>query len=241
MDKIKTIVVEDERLPRLSLLSKLEDWRATLEITDACENYEQARESILRNRPDLLFLDIQLNGKDSLSLLEELGRSIPLPLVIFTTAYSDRKYLLGAIKLSAVDYLVKPIGKEELSQAIARAVAKFTTLQGSVPGRLCFKSGDSLLFVPADEIAGFRADGNYATLVTFKREEMILESLLSLERRLPDCFARADRRTIVNIRKVHRLNPQEQTCTLQGPDGAQTVMKLSKNGMDFLLGRLLEQ
>lgn len=102
-------------------------------------------------------------------------------------------------------------------------------------------SGDGLLFVPADEIAGFRADGNYATLVTFKREEMILESLLSLERRLPDCFARADRRTIVNIRKVHRLNPQEQTCTLQGPDGAQTVMKLSKNGMDFLLGRLLEQ
>ena len=60
MEKLKTIVVEDERLPRLALLAKLEDWRSVLEVIDVCDSYDSARDSILRHRPDLLFLDIQL-------------------------------------------------------------------------------------------------------------------------------------------------------------------------------------
>ena len=90
MKKLKTIVVEDERLPRLSLLAKLEDYRHTLEVVDACDNYDSARESILLHRPDLLILDIQLQGRDSIQLLEELRQTIRLPYTIFTTAYSDR-------------------------------------------------------------------------------------------------------------------------------------------------------
>ncbi|MBQ6822662.1 MAG: response regulator, partial [Bacteroidales bacterium] len=111
MNRLKTIVVEDERLPRLSLLAKLEEHRQLLDVVDDCDSYEAALESILRHRPDLLFLDIQLGGRDSISLLEELRHTIPLPYVIFTTAYSDREYLMSAIKLSAVDYLLKPVGK----------------------------------------------------------------------------------------------------------------------------------
>jgi len=239
MEKLKTIVVEDERLPRLALLAKLEDWLSVLDVIDVCDSYESARDSILRNRPDLLFLDIQLHGQDSLKLLEELKQSIPIPHVIFTTAYSDRKYLMGAIKLSAVDYLLKPIGKEELAHAIAKAVEKTVSARSGGSGKLCFKTGNSLLFMAPDEIAGFKAEGNYSTLISFEREELVLESLLSLEQRLPgSTFLRADRSTIVNIRSVCRLNLQEQTCTLQGADGRQKAMKLSKNGLDLLTEKL---
>lgn len=234
MNKLKTIVVEDERLPRLSLLSKLEGYRQVLEVVDSCDSYESAYESILRNRPDLLFLDIQLHGRDSLQLLEQLNRTLPMPLVIFTTAYSDRKYLMGAIKLTAVDYLIKPIGKEELAIAIAKAQERASAGNGT-RDKLRFRSGDSILFVQAEDIAAFKAEGNYARLITFGREEMILESLLSLEQRLDkDCFVRVDRSTIVNLKKVFRLNPKDHTCTLQASDGRERVVKLSLNGIENL-------
>lgn len=240
MKKLKTIVVEDERLPRLSLLAKLEDYRQVLEVVDSCDSYESACESILRNRPDLLFLDIQLHGRDSLQLLDRLGRNIPLPLVIFTTAYSDRKYLMGAIKVTAVDYLMKPIGKEELAVAIAKALERASAGNGACE-KLRFKSGDSTLFVQAEDIAAFKAEGNYARLITFGREEMILESLLSLEQRLDkDRFVRADRSTIVNREKVFRLNPKDHSCTLQGSDGRECVIQLSLNGIEKLSQNLYQ-
>ena len=236
MNKLKTIVVEDERLPRLSLLAKLEGHYQQLDVVDACDSYESARESILQHRPDLLFLDIQLNGRDSISLLEELRQTIPLPYVIFTTAYSDREYLMSAIKLSAVDYLLKPIGKAELSHAIAKVTDRAaSTSRNSAPEKLLFKSANAKLYLPADEIAAFRAEGNYATLITFSGEHLLLEKLLSLEHRLSGSrFARVDRSTIVNLDKVCRLDPQHRICTLQAPDGRQLELPLSKSGIDAL-------
>ncbi len=239
MKKLKTIVVEDERLPRLSLLAKLEDYRHTLEVVDACDNYDSARESILLHRPDLLILDIQLQGRDSIQLLEELRQTIRLPYTIFTTAYSDRKYLMSAIKLSAVDYLLKPIDKGELAHAIAkaadRAEADAPTPQ-QVVEKLSFRSVNGKILVSASDIAYIKADGNYARIVTFQGEDMVLENLLSLEQRLTDGrFVRVDRSTIVNLSMVYRLNHQQQTCTLQSADGHVLQLKLSKSGIDVLM------
>ena len=242
MNKLKTIVVEDERLPRLSLLAKLEGHYGQLEVVDACDSYESARESVLRHRPDLLFLDIQLNGRDSISLLEELRQTIPLPYVIFTTAYSDREYLMSAIKLSAVDYLLKPVDKAELSHAIAKVTdraAASASARGEWPGKLVFRTVNAKLFLSADDVAGFRAEGNYAMLITFGGEHLLLESLLSLEQRLAGGrFLRADRSTIVNIGKVCRLDQQQRTCTLQAPDGRTLEIPLSKNGIENLSAAL---
>lgn len=239
MPRIRTIVVEDERLPRMTLLAKLEDFRQSIEVIDACDSYDSARDSILRNRPDLLFLDIQLQGRDSIQLLEELRQSIRLPYVVFTTAYSDRKYLMSAIKLSAVDYLLKPIGKAELSHAIAKAAdrVRLTVAQpGEAQERISFRSVNSKLFMAAEDIACFRADGNYATLVTFEGEEMILESLLSLERRLPaGRFARVDRSTIVNIGKLYKIDQQGRCCTLRSDDGREVIVRLTKTGAETLM------
>lgn len=240
MQKLRTIVVEDERLPRLSLLAKLEDHQEELEILDACEDYESALESILHHRPDLLFLDIQLHGRDSIQLLEELRQTIPLPYVIFTTAYSDREYLMSAIKLSAVDYLLKPVGKAELAHAIAKVRDRADAASSARPGvqqqKLSFKAVNCKLFIPAEDIAWFKAEGNYATLATFHGEHLVLENLLSLEQRLPkDLFLRVDRSTIVNFRSVCRVDPKQHCCTLQSGDGRTLELKLSRNGTETLL------
>ena len=239
MRKLKAIVVEDERLPRLSLLAKLEDFRHSVEVVDACDNYDIARMSILRHRPDLLFLDIQLQGCDSIQLLEELKQTIPLPYVIFTTAYSDRKYLMSAIKLSAVDYLLKPIDKGELAHAIAKAADRAvveTTATSSLPENLSLKSVNGKIFVAVDDIAYMKADGNYANICTFHGQDLILESLMTLEQRLPaNTFARVDRSTIVNLQRVYRLNHQQHTCILLSANGCELRLELTKSGMEKLM------
>ncbi len=239
MRKLKAIVVEDERLPRLSLLAKLEDFRHSVEVVDACDNYDSALMSILRHRPDLLFLDIQLQGCDSILLLEELKQTIPLPYVIFTTAYSDRKYLMSAIKLSAVDYLLKPIDKGELAHAIAKAADRAvveTTATSSLPENLSLKSVNGKIFVAVDDIAYIKADGNYANICTFHGQDLILESLMTLEQRLPaNTFARVDRSTIVNLQRVYRLNHQQHTCILLSANGCELRLELTKSGMEKLM------
>mgnify|MGYP002624975167 FL=1 len=239
MEKLKTIVVEDERLPRLSLLKKLEDYRHTVEVVDACDSYDSARESILRHRPRLLFLDIQLQGRDSIELLRELKETMPLPYIIFTTAYSERKYLLGAIKLGAVDYLLKPIDKAQLAHAIAKAAGRaLSEAPAPPPGgeRISFKSVNGKIRVSPGDIAYFKAEGNYAQMVTFSGQDLVLENLLSLEQRLPrHSFVRADRSTIVNVTKLYRLNSQQQTCTLQAEGGRVRQLRLSKSGIELLM------
>ena len=240
--KLRTIVVEDERLPRLSLLAKLENYRHTVEVVDACDSYEAARESILRHRPDLLFLDIQLQGRDSIQLLEELKSTMPLPYIIFTTAFSERRYLMSAIKLSAVDYLLKPIDTGELAHAIAKAADRALAAEpaeAEEQKKLNFRSVNGKILVAAADIAYAKAEGNYARLVTFSSEDLILENLLMLEQRLPkDAFVRIDRSTIVNISRIYRLNQKQHTCQLQSDDGRTVQLKLSKNGTEMLMARI---
>ena len=213
MKRLKTIVVEDERLPLLALLQKLEDHSVQLEVVDDCDNYQSALESILRHRPDLL------------------------PYVIFTTAYSDREYLMSAIKLSAVDYLLKPIGKAELAHAIAKAVDRARIANLPEPTeKMSFKSVNSKLFLMVDDIAGFKAEGNYATLISFEGNHLVLENLLSLEGRLQGKgrFVRVDRCTIINIEKVRSINQRQHSCTLMSQDSRTVEIPLSNSGMNTL-------
>lgn len=106
MKNYRAIIVEDERLPRLSLIRKLEDYHPEISIVESCEDYGSALKAILRHRPDILFLDIQLQGHTTLELLRELKEAMPLPHIIFTTAYDNSEYLLQAIRLAAADYLL---------------------------------------------------------------------------------------------------------------------------------------
>ena len=101
MKNYRAIIVEDERLPRLSLMRKLEDFHPDIDIVECCEDYSSALKAILRHRPDIIFLDIQLQGSTTLQLLNELKEAMPLPHIIFTTAYNNSEYLLQAIRLAS--------------------------------------------------------------------------------------------------------------------------------------------
>ncbi|MBQ6228460.1 MAG: response regulator transcription factor [Prevotella sp.] len=241
MRTLKAIVVEDERLPRLSLLQKLEEFRHEVEVIGSCDNYDSALQSILRLQPDLLFLDIQLQGRDAIQLLNEVRHTISLPHVIFTTAYDDRKYLMEAIKMDAVDYLLKPVGKNELAVAITKACQQCQEklLERSPEKRLSLRTTNGKLYVDADNIAFVTADGNYSHLHTFSDMENVLESLAAIERMLdPSVFLRVDRGTIVNTHRIYKVNAKRQQCTLLSPEGTAINMKLSKAGIERLM-RLL--
>ncbi|MBO6217059.1 MAG: response regulator [Prevotella sp.] len=109
-------------MPRVSAYDKWHLSAADIEVVDSCDSYDVALQSILCYKPDLLFMDIQLQGRTAMQLLDELKESMTLPKVIFTTAYAECKYLMGAIKLSAVDYLLKPVDKNELALALAKVM-----------------------------------------------------------------------------------------------------------------------
>ncbi len=238
MKPLKTIVVEDERLPRLSLLQKLEEFRQEVEVIDSCDNYDSALQSILRHQPELLFLDIQLQGRDAIQLLNEVKQTLPLPHVIFTTAYADRKYLMSAIKLSAVDYLLKPIGRNELAAAITKARQLFPERPeaSAQDTRLSLRTANGKLFIDVADIAFITADGNYSHLYTFSNQEDIMESLAAMEQMLdPAVFLRVDRCTIVNTQRVYKLNVKRRLCTLLSPEGMTLDMELSKTGIERLM------
>lgn len=241
MKPLKAIVVEDERLPRLSLLQKLEDFREQVEVIDSCDNYDDALKSILKNQPDLLLLDIQLHGRDSMQLLDELRGQRPLPHVIFTTAYTERKYLLNAIKLQAIDYLQKPISKNELAVALAKVPSRGEGLgvrseeQGD-GGRMSFRTATGRLYLDPADIFLIRADGNYSEMCTSASTEHVLENLVTLEQRLDKTmFQRIDRSNIINVKAVYKVNAKRQTCTLKLADGAMLEVQLSRVATNYLL------
>ncbi|MBO4850462.1 MAG: response regulator transcription factor [Prevotella sp.] len=244
---VKAIVVDDERLPRLALLQKLEEFHQQVEVVDSCDNYGDALKSILHHRPQLLFLDIQLSGKNAMQLLDELKEAMPLPHVIFTTAYDNREYLMKAIKLQAVDYLIKPIDPGELALAIGKVTGSRQTHDRPMKspeshnGKCLMRTTNGQVFVTIDDILYIHADGNYSVVVTLHDQVMVLESLISIERRLnSDIFCRADRRNLVNKRHVYKINSRNSTCVFLTDNGENIDLNLSKNGIETLLQAMSE-
>jgi DNA-binding LytR/AlgR family response regulator len=242
MTKLKAIVVEDERLPRMALVQKLETYHSdSVEIIDQCGDYHAAFASIIKNRPDLLFLDIQLQGKTSLDLLKALKESIPLPYIIFTTAYINSEYLLEAIKFSASDYLIKPISLEDLSAAISR-VGKRVAVKGSSYDngssvKYPLKAVNGTVFVGREDVAYVRSDGNYSNIYLMDgRSELILERLGAIEQVLGSSdFIRAGRNTILNRSTIYKIDKRHKICILKSPAGKEFEVDLSAGGIEALV------
>lgn len=239
MDRLRAIVVEDERLPRLALLQKLQNFASHVEVVDECDSYESARASILRHRPDLLFLDIQLQGRNSIDLIRELSQQMAMPHIIFTTAYDDRQYLMSAIKLHAVDYLLKPVGKEELAEAIAKVRPDAEPRQDAGSPRedkLSFRTSDGVLLISPDNIAYIKAARNYSILVGLHCEELLLSSLATLEQELDaKTYIRIDRSTIVNADNILQINTRRSVCFFRMADSSEIELEVSKVGIDNLM------
>lgn len=239
MKNYRAIIVEDERLPRLSLLQKQETYHPDIEVVDCCESYEAALTSILRHRPDILFLDIQLQGHTTLELLRELKEAIPLPHIIFTTAYSNSEYLLQAIRFAAADYLLKPVNVSDLAKAIHRIEERdATTPSSSFPSqaqseKFPFRTLNGTLYAGKDEVVYVRANGNYSNIMLVKGEEIVLERLGVIERKLgTKYFIRAGRNLLLNRNLIYKVNRKHKCCILRTPGGQEYNVELSAGGLE---------
>lgn len=208
---MKCILVDDSRLARNELRHLLESYPA-IEIVAEAAHAQEAKIQIEKNQPDLLFLDIQMPGKDGFQLLEELEH---IPYVIFTTAYDQ--YALRAFETSALDYLLKPIRDERLRAALERAHQKSEenhpqTAPSSAymhsDQQVFVKDGEQCWFVTLHDIRLFEINGNQTRIYFGSQAPLIHRTLHYLETRLDEKhFFRANRQQIINLAWIDRIVP----------------------------------
>ena len=204
---MKAIIVDDERLARKELTSLLEH-HPEIEIIDEAANADEAIEKIDKQTPDVIFLDIQMPGKTGFELLESLER---VPQVIFTTAYDE--FALKAFDFNALDYLLKPIQPDRLSESINKIKSKISSKKNGKDKKLgsddqvFVKDGDKCWFVKLEDVRLFESDGNYIKVYFDKFKPMIHKSLNALDERLDDrSFFRASRKHIINLGWVESID-----------------------------------
>ena len=218
---IRTIIVDDERLARNELRKILTDF-PEIEIIEEAINVQDAIEKIEELRPQLIFLDIQMPGnKTGFDLLEVLEY---LPKVVFTTAYDE--YALKAFEFNALDYLLKPIETKRMAEAIHKVKKQMDQDQHAQKNLLggndqvFVKDGERCWFVRLAEVRLFESAGNYAKVFFGSNKPLILKSLNALEERLdPKLFFRANRKHIINLQMINKMDTQYNgglKVTLQG-------------------------
>lgn len=205
---MKALVVDDSRLARNELKRLLKDFDHVQVIGEAA-NAMEAKERIETEKPDLVFLDIQMPGKNGFELLEDLE---VIPEIIFTTAYDE--YAIKAFEYNALDYLLKPVQKDRLAGAINKVVdkqEKFDLDDGDRIGagdQVFVKDGEKCWFVQLADVRLFEVDGNYTKIYFDDQKPMIPRTLNYLESRLdPKAFFRANRQQIINLKWVERIEP----------------------------------
>lgn len=201
--KIKTILVDDERLARKELTSMLSEFKQ-LDIIAECANANEAKEKIEELKPDLVFLDIQMPEKTGFDLLEELDY---IPQIIFVTAYDE--YALKAFDVNAFDYILKPIDTDRLKQTIQKIKLPEPTPDKKLglDNQIFIKDGEKCWFVKLSDIRYFESEGNYVKVYFNQYKPLILRSLSNIEARLEGKhFFRTSRKHIVNLNWIKKVD-----------------------------------
>lgn len=206
---MKALIIDDERLARKELMKLLEE-HPSIEIVGEAMNADEAIQMVNDLNPDLLFLDIQMPGKTGFQLLEELDA---VPFVVFTTAYDE--FALKAFEVNALDYLLKPIQAERLSETISKILEKEKNKATAVRNadkklglndQVFVKDGDRCWFVSLSNVRLFESDGNYIKVYFDNNRPMIHKSLNALDEKLDErAFFRASRKHIINLSWVEGI------------------------------------
>ncbi|CRD62107.1 MULTISPECIES: LytTR family DNA-binding domain-containing protein [Stenotrophomonas] len=207
---LRVLIVDDARLARQELRTLLSalPW---VQCVGEADDVPAAREAIAALAPDLVLLDVQMPSGTGFDVLDGLER---VPSVVFVTAYDT--YAVRAFRANALDYLVKPVEAPRLLEALERARhhAALDTEPPTVHGTLgaqdqvFVREGERCWFVSIAEIRRLVVDGNYTRLWFRDQNALLARSLSALEARLPsDLFFRANRNTLVNLRRIRAVTP----------------------------------
>jgi len=206
--KIHALIVDDEAPARARLRHSLRD-EADFEVIGECANGREAIEAIRRDKPDLVFLDIQMPRLTGFDVCAQLNDAdVPLPFIIFCTAYDQ--YALKAFEVHAIDYLLKPFDRERFKLALAQArnqlrrarprpadhrlAGLLNDLRADVKqnDRLVFKQDGRVILVRANAIDWLEADGNYVRIHCGSESHYVRETLASLEKRVEEMASPAN-------------------------------------------------
>jgi two-component system LytT family response regulator len=236
--KIRTIIIEDEKLARSRLKRMLAKYE-NIEILGEAHNGQEGLELIEKIQPDLIFLDIKMPLLSGFEMLTKLEKS---PSIVFTTAYDQ--YALQAFEENTVDYLLKPISNGKLERAISKVnkilqkgsqfpidwerLLKTIKVKENIIKRFSVKVGERIFLIPDQEIQFFNAEDKYTFLNTAKDSYIIPFTLKELEDKLDqDLFSRVHRSFIVNI---------DQIASIHKWFGGKLQLKM-KNGKEIIVSQ----
>ncbi|MFW6085070.1 MAG: LytR/AlgR family response regulator transcription factor [Gemmatimonadota bacterium] len=223
---IRIVVVDDEPVARRGLV-RLLDAEEGVEVVGQAADGEEALSVLRRERPDAVFLDVEMPGIDGLLVAEGLRGLEHPPLVVFVTAFDQ--YAVQAFEMEAADYILKPFDAERLQQVLGRVRRQLRRsalddldastrvlrelggpgTTGSGPGeRLVIRDGGTVVFLRPEEVDWIEAAGNYVRVRAGHDEHLVRATLSDMEERLgPHGFLRASRSALVNLARVRRVSP----------------------------------
>lgn len=207
---IRAVIVEDSRLARNELKELMKKYEG-IELVGEAENVDDGFELIQTEKPDLLFLDINMPEKDGFELLEMLDE---VPITVFTTAFDE--YAIKSFEYNALDYLLKPVSEKRFGMALEKVRTKMeTTNQDSdktkkltAKSQIFIKDGESCWLVKIGDISLFEIVGNYTRVFFDDKKPLLYKSLNQVEEKLPEeSFFRANRQQIVNTNFIENVVP----------------------------------
>ncbi|MFT4823977.1 MAG: two-component system LytT family response regulator [Halioglobus sp.] len=232
MQRLSTIIVDDENLARRGLAIRLQHL-PQVDVIAQCANGVEALQAIAEHSPDLVFLDIQMPGMNGFDVIGQL-QSDNMPMVIFVTAYDE--YAIDAFKVHAIDYVLKPIDDDRLHEAVERAVAHHqqeassasknkliemlmsmtgasasdveqmandSTAVNNWPERISIKDGNDIAFIRVSDIHWIDAAGDYMCIQSGGKTHIMRITMKELQALLdPSKFLRIHRSTIVNASHI---------------------------------------
>jgi two-component system response regulator AlgR len=208
---LRVLVVDDEAPARERLCALLEEIPDT-RVIGAASNGTDALEMVTELEPDIVLLDVRMPGLDGLEVARRLADAPEPPAVIFTTAYDE--YALAAFEAQALAYLLKPIRREKLAAALAQAgrLTRPQLAQAAATARfaerrthVAVKQRDGTRLIPIEQVLCFIADQKYVTVRHTGGEELIEESLRSLEDDFGAAFVRIHRNALVNVQHLESI------------------------------------
>lgn len=204
--KLTAIIIDDERLARAELRLLLADFAEILIVGEA-KNLTEAVNLIRANKPDVVFLDVQLSKENGFDLLEKIERDFKL---IFVTAFDE--FAIRAFEINAIDYLLKPVNPERLAKTLARLFeteekSEAASRKLEYEDRLFIEIGELSRFMKISSIRCICADGDYSMVFTDDgKKHFVSKPLKEWEDRLPEkYFIRIHRSNIVNLEFIERV------------------------------------
>lgn len=219
---MKILIADDELLARERICEMLKN-EAGIELIVEASNGNETLKTIKNQKPDVIFLDVQMPGMNGFEVLKSLGAKAleQIPALIFVTAYDQ--YALRAFEFHALDYLLKPFDRERFAEAFKRAKSQIQNRRdkgnekildllkqiNSTPEYsewLTIKKDERITLLKVEDIHWIEANGNYALLKCAENSQMFRETMDNLEAQLnPRTFLRIHRSTIINVNRIKEL------------------------------------